>query len=211
MVTLTGLASSTPLDAAHAAVSAFDRSRQPAVPTRAQSDALAALDAVQEEIRQAPQKAAAAKVDYLRSKLTAIKLAAGTAAAAGDIEAAGATMRDVRTLTKELSQALQDAGLGDKGANLPGQGADVPAAAKSKGKPGTDRDQAREGGKEIVQEFRKIVDKLRLAVVAARIRGASPEEIKEVERALRDGEKELQSVAGSLSAPPSGPLVDLDA
>lgn len=59
--------------------------------------------------------------------------------------------------------------------------------------------------------MKKVVDKLRLAVVAARIRGASPEEIKEVEKALRDGEKELQSLAGSLAARPGGPLVDVDA
>ena len=60
-------------------------------------------------------------------------------------------------------------------------------------------------------ELKKVVDKLRLAVVQARIRGASPEEIKETEKALRDGEEELQSLSGSLAAKPGGPLVDLDA
>lgn len=207
MVTLPGPALSTPTDHATSSVAALalDRLKQRAVPTRAQADAIATLDSVHAEMKEAPKKAAAAKVDFLRSKLEAIKLAAGTASATGDLGFARSAIREVRALTKELTQALKDAGLLKDTPRLPG-GKSQPAERS-----GTDLDQAREGGKELVKELKKVVDKLRLAVVAARIRGASPEEIKEVEKALRDGEKELQSLSGSLAAQPAGPMIDVDA
>lgn len=200
MVSLTGPASSSQLDVAHSSVAAvaLDRLKQRPQPTRVQAEALATLEHVRGEMKEGPAKAAAAKVDYLRSKIDAIKLATGAAAATGDLGFARSAIREVRALTKELTQALEDAGVLKQPA-LPGE------------KPGTAPDQASEGGKEIVKELKKIVDKLRLAVVAARIRGASPEEIKEVEKQLSDGEKELQSLAGSLAARPGGPLVDVDA
>jgi hypothetical protein len=206
MVTLTGPALSTPIDFAQSSVAALalDRLKQRPVPTEAQAEALVTLDSVRAEMKEAPKKAAAAKVDYLRSKLDAIKLAAASASATGDIGFTRSATREVRALTKELTQALKDAGVLKETA-LPGE---KPAPAE---RPGTDLDQASEGGKEVVKELKQVVDKLRLAVVAARIRGASPEEIKEVEKAPRDGEKELQSLAGSLAAKPSGPLVDVDA
>lgn len=207
MVTLTGPALSTPTDFSRSSVAALalDRLKQRPVPTGAQSDALATLDNVHAEMKEAPKKAAAAKVAYLRSKIEAIKLAAGVASGTGDLGAARSTLHEVRALTKELTQALKDAGLLKEGAALPGE------KSASGERAGTDADQAREGGKEIVKELKKVVDKLRLAVVAARIRGASPEEVKDVEKALRDAEKEMQSLAGDLAAKPGGPTVDVEA
>ncbi len=207
MVTLPGPALSTPTDFATPSVAALalDRLKHRPAPTRAQADALATLDIVHAEMKEAPKKAAAAKVDFLRSKLEAIKLAAGAASATGDLGFARSAIREVRALTKELTQALKDAGLLKDASAQPG---DKPQPTE---RSGTDLDQAREGGKELVKELKKVVDKLRLAVVAARIRGASPDEIKEVERALRDGEKELQSLSGSLSAQPAGHMIDVDA
>ena len=77
MVTLTGPALSTPIDFAQSSVAALalDRLKQRPVPTEAQAEALVTLDSVRAEMKEAPKKAAAAKVDYLRSKLDAIKLA----------------------------------------------------------------------------------------------------------------------------------------
>ncbi len=211
MVSVTAPAATTPAYFARSSVAAapLDRLSQRPQPTRAQADALAALDVVHSETKEAPRKAAAAKVDHLRSKLSGVQLAAGSASATGDLGLARTTTRDVRAITKELTQALEDAGLLKEAVTVPGEKS--PGEAKRGGKRDTDLGQASEDGEEIVDELRKVVAKLRMAAVAARVRGASPEEIKQVETALRDGEKELGALSGALNAKPSGRTVDLDA
>ena len=169
---------------ASAANAAFEHLKLRPQPSTAQAKALATLDIVHREMEDAPKKAAAAKVEYLRNKLMAIKLAAGTATATGDLKFARSALHDIRSLTKELTQALKDAGI-IKETGLPGDP-----------KPRTDATadelgQAGEDARGLIKDLRKVLSKLRLALVAAQIRGASAEEIRAAEKQLRDTEKEL--------------------
>ena len=178
------------------------------MPTEAQADALVRLETVRAEMQDAPAKAAAAKVAHLRNKLMAINLAARTASATGDLKFARSAIADVRALAKELAQALKDAGLIKESGVLAGAKAKDESTATTKETTGeADTGEAREGGRELVKELHKIVAKLRVALIAAQIRGASPQEIKDVEKQLRDGEKELQSLNGALGAKAGGERV----
>ncbi|MSP48581.1 MAG: hypothetical protein EXQ95_04565 [Alphaproteobacteria bacterium] len=210
MVAITGPTSIPPSEFAPPtpAVAALARLKQRPVPTEAQADALVRLETVRAEMQDAPAKAAAAKVAHLRNKLMAINLAARTASATGDLKFARSAIADVRALAKELAQALKDAGLIKESGVLAGAKAKDESTATTKETTGeADTGEAREGGRELVKELHKIVAKLRVALIAAQIRGASPQEIKDVEKQLRDGEKELQSLNGALGAKAGGERV----
>ena len=217
MVTASGPASLSPTDVnrTHGPTAALDRLKQRPPLTQDQSEALDRLDAIRADLKDAPKKAAAAKVAYLRHKMAAIQLAAGTASATGDLRFARSAIHDMRALVKDLTRALKDAGMVQgppaKGAATPdaatdatGRGAAEPEPAKA--------DQAHDDAREFVKELKKIISKLRVALVAAQIRGGDPQAVKEAEKNLRDGEKELQSLSSSLSAKSlSGHAVDLRA
>ncbi|MBM3548058.1 MAG: hypothetical protein FJX54_14000 [Alphaproteobacteria bacterium] len=206
MVTITGPASLSAPDLFRASIAtvALDRLKQRPQPSDAQAQARATLDVVHRETQDAPQKAAAAKVEYLRNKLMAIKLAAGTASATGDLKFARSALHDMRALTKELTQALKDAGV-VKESGLPTD----PRAGKEVA--ADELGQAGEDAKGLIKDMRKVLSKLRLALVAAQIRGAGPEEIRAAEKQLLDTEKELQSLSASLSAKGGGRTLDLRA
>jgi hypothetical protein len=209
MVTITGPASFPVSESVRSAVAtaALERLKQRPAPTEAQAEALVRLEAVRGEMMEAPKKAAAAKVAHLRNKLMAIKLAAGTATATGDLKFARSAIQDIRALAKELTQALKDAGL------LRGAGPSVgPEAKDAESRPAGASDeigQAAEDAKALTKDLRKVVAKLRVALIAAHIRGASSEEVRQVERQLRDTEKDLQALSASLSAKGGGRALDL--
>ena len=204
-----------------ASLAALDRLKKPPVPTEAQAEALTHLEAARKGLKAAPQQAAAARVAQLKAKLMALKLASGVAAATGDLKAARAAIRDVRDLLKQLAKALRDAGVLDapevagqaeRSAAVPAKSDDAKTAAgpptdarTDAGSPvvvkeaaPADLTQAREDAKGIVKELKKIVAKLKIALVAAQLRGADPKEVKEAEKSLRDTEKELESLARDL-------------
>lgn len=215
MVTTSGPASLSPSDVARATAltGALDRLKQRPSLTSGQSEALDRLSAVQADLKDAPKKAAAAKVAYLRNKMMAAQLAAGTASATGDLKFARSAIHDMRALVKDLARALKDAGVvggpAAQGPRLPD--ADAATAPAAETAP-ADAAQARDSARELVKELKKVISKLRIALVAAQIRGATPEEVKEAEKNLRDGEKELQSLSSSLSAKSlSGHAVDVQA
>jgi hypothetical protein len=208
MVTVTGPASVSASDffRSSVATATLERLKLRPHPTEAQAEALATLDVVHREVQDGPKKAAAAKVEYLRNKLMANKLAAGTASATGDPRFARSALHDVRAVARELTQALKDAGL----IKEPGLSLDPEPKVRKDAAP-DEGGQASEDAKGLVQDLRKVLSKLRLALVAAQIRGASPEEIRATERQLRDTEKDLQSLSASLSAKGGGHTLDLQA
>jgi hypothetical protein len=205
MVTTTALAFSSSTDAARSAAAfvALGHLKQRPVPTEAQAEALTRLEAVHAEMRDAPKEAAAAKVAHLRNKLLAIKLAAGTATATGDLRFARSALHDIRAVTKELTQALKDAGL-IKSTGVPADSQAKPAGAEAKVAPDDALGQTGEEAKGLVRDLRKVLAKLHLALVAAQIRGAGPEEIRAAEKQLRDTERDLQALSASLSAKGGG-------
>lgn len=208
MVTVTGLTTPSPPDVLRSSVAtaALERLKARPRPSAAQAEALATLAVVHREMEDAPQKAAAAKVEYLRNKLMAIKLAAGTANATGDLKFARSALQDIRVLTKELTQALKDAGV-IKQPGLPGE----PQQSIRKEAKADEVGAAGDDAKGLIADLRKVLSKLRMALVAAQIRGASAEETGAAERQLRDTEKELQSLSASLSAKGGGHELDLRA
>ncbi len=212
MVTASGPASHSPADVARtvALTTALDRLKQHPPLTAGQSEALDRLAAVHADMKEAPQKAAAARVAFLRNKMMAVQLAAGTASATGDLKFARSAIHDMRALVKDLTRALKDAGMTQGPATA---GSADPAAPAPPPLPApAEASQAQDAARELVKELKKVVGKLRIALVAAQIRGAAPEAVKEAEKNLRDGEKELQSLSSSLSAKSlSGHAIDLRA
>lgn len=209
MVTTSGPASHSPADVSRtgALTTALDRLKHRPPLTAGQSEALDRLGAVHADMKEAPQKAAAAKVAFLRNKMMAVQLAAGTASATGDLKFARSAINDMRALVKDLARALKDAGM-TQGPAAAGSTAAAPPPEPAPAESG----QAQDAAGELVKELKKVVGKLRIALVAAQIRGADPEAVKEAEKNLRDGEKELQSLSSSLSAKSlSGHAIDLRA
>lgn len=200
MVTISGPAALSPSDVARttALTGALDRLKQRPPLTEGQSAALDRLSAIGTDLKDAPKKAAAAKVAYLQNKMRAIQLAAGTASATGDLKFVRSAIHDMRALVKDLARALKDAGIAG-GPAAKGAGASDPAAPPVADPASAEQDQASENARELVKELKKIVSKLRVALVAAQIRGEDPQAVKEAEKNLRDGEKELQSLGSSLS------------
>lgn len=209
MVTTSGPASHSPSDVARtvALTTVLDRLKQRPPLTAGQSEALDRLGAIHADMKEGPQKAAAAKVAFLRNKMMAVQLAAGAASATGDLKFARSAIHDMRALVKDLARALKDAGMTQDPA------AADPAAPAPPSQPApAEASQTLDAARELVKELKKVVGKLRIALVAAQIRGADPEAVKEAEKNLRDGEKELQSLSSSLSAKSSsGHAIDLRA
>ncbi len=215
MVTASGPAALSPSDVvrATALTGALDRLKQRPPLTAGQAEALDRLGSVQADLKDAPKRAAAAKVAYLRNKMIAVQVAAGAASATGDLKFARSAIHDMRALVKDLARALEDAGI----AGGPAAQAPRPADAGATAAPVAETvppetGQARNAAQELVKELKKVISKLRIALVAAQIRGAHPQEVKEAEKNLRDGEKELQSLSSSLSAKSlSGHAIDVQA
>jgi hypothetical protein len=216
MVTVTGPVLPTSSDAVRPALfGASERAagRQPvgAVPGRDDRDR---PEAGREQVDDAAKKAAAEKVAYLRNKLLALQLSAGSSATTGDLKAARTGSVDVQALTKELAQALRDAGLVPSGVG--------PEAARPAPLAKADRETEKTGAREkrsepdpaaegLVKDLRKVVAQLRLTMIAAQIRGAAPEQMTSTEKQLRETEKELLVLDAALAAKSSGPPLDLRA
>lgn len=92
---------------------ALESLRQP----RKTTDAERKLDEVLQNLKtrksEAAQEAARRKLEQIKAKLNALKLAAGSAAATGDARLARKVAKEVRDAARELGKALNEAGGGN--------------------------------------------------------------------------------------------------
>jgi hypothetical protein len=175
--------------------------------TAVQTEALARLEATRQAIKDAPTRAAAAQLSQIGIRLTGINFAAGSAVALGDPRNAAAAVRDTRRLVKDLTRALQEAGLIREKQAAPRPGETPQARSPDAPGPLTPAEfaKAQDEARGVLKALRKIVVKLRLAVTASQIRGADPQTVKNVQRELQATEKELAALTGTaLGAKDSG-------
>lgn len=198
----------------------LDAMRQP----RKKTDAERKLDEVLQDLKsrksEAAKDAARRKIEQIKAKLNALKLAAGSAAATGDAKMARKVAREIRDAARDLGKALHEAGGG--GAPLAATGDATraePAAAQRTEVEKTGSDQAREQLKalasgndlanlkneatDLLRDLKKIMRKLReTALHAAMVR----KDRVEMEKMLAEAERELSGLQAAALPLPGGAI-----
>ncbi|PJI37456.1 hypothetical protein [Ferrovibrio sp.] len=86
--------------------------RQPRRKTEAENRLDEVLQNLKSKKSEAAQEAARRKIEQIKAKLNALKLAAGSAAATGDAKLARKVAKEIRDAARELGKALNEAGGG---------------------------------------------------------------------------------------------------
>ena len=172
----------------------------------------------------AAKEAARRKLERIKAKLEALKLAAGSAAATGDARLARRVTKEIRDAARELGRALADAGSGGAaGAAAASAGA---AAAKAEASAGSDKapgaaklagDQIRSAAAGddlatlkgeatgLVKELKKIMRKLRETALHPHL---ERKDRAEMEKMFAEADRELAALQAA-AAPTPGMAVDL--
>lgn len=202
---------------------------------RPRTDAEQRLDQILTDLKssksKAAKEAARRKLEQLKAKLEALKLAAGSAAATGDARLARRVAKEIRDAARELSRALAAAGEGGGGMTLSapvpaGGGASLAkaegagdatgeqadAAAKTAGAQikgsteGDDLAALKSEAQGLVKELKKIMRKLRETAMHR----LDPKERHEMDKMFREADRELAGLLAA-AAPTPGMAVNISA
>jgi hypothetical protein len=159
----------------------------------------------------AAQDAARQKLQRIKARLDALKLAAGSAAATGDARLARKVAQDIRDAARDLSRALADAGGGGSaavaaaGVGTTAQGGQaaaatggLPDAAPAAG--GDDPASLRTDAAGVLKELKKIMRKLRETGLHP---GIATKDRAEMEKAFAETDRALAGLA-AVAAPSAG-------
>lgn len=200
---------------------------------RPKSDAEQRLDQILNDLKssksKAAREAARRKLQQLKAKLEALKLAAGSAADTGDARLARKVAKEIRDAARELGRALAAAGEGGGiavSASLPAAGG--AGVAKTEATAGDDvatGDAQKTAGAQIkgtaesddlaslkseaqglVKELKKIMRKLRETAMHK----LDPKERHEMDKMFREADRELVALLAA-AAPTPGMAVDFSA
>jgi valyl-tRNA synthetase len=201
---------------------------------RQKTEAERRLDEVLQNLKskksEAAKEAARRKIEQLKAKLQALKLAAGSAAATGDAKLARKVARDIRDAARELSKALNEAGGGAGAAPVAasGSGAQAGQAARDSIAPpdqvqktaadqagtqmkalatGNDLANLKAEAAGLLKELKKIMRKLRETSFHP---GLDKKDRAEMEKMFSEAERELSGLQAA-SLPTPGSAVDLSA
>ncbi|MBS4047826.1 MAG: hypothetical protein KG075_15885 [Alphaproteobacteria bacterium] len=195
---------------------ALELLRQP----RKRTDAERKLDEVLQNLKtrksEAAQEAARRKLEQIKTKLNALKLAAGSAAATGDARLARKVAKEIRDAARELGKALSEAGGGSGiamvaagNATKAGQAAaptdleQKTASAQSSG----DLASLKSEAAGLLKELKKITRKLHETALHP---GIAKKDRAEMERMLAEAERAFGGVQAA-ALPSAGGVVDLSA
>lgn len=195
---------------------ALESLRQPRKKTEAERRLDEVLQNLKTKKSEAAREAARRKIEQIKAKLNALKLAAGSAAATGDARLARKVARDIRDAARELGKALNESGSGGATPMVTGNNdtkAERVAPEKNQVEPtkalanGNDLAGLKSEAAGLMTELKKIMRKLRETAF-------HPEVVKkdraEMEKMLAEAERELSGLqAAALSSP--GGAVDLSA
>lgn len=191
--------------------------KAPREKTQAEQQLAAILDDLRSTRENAARNAARRKIEQIRIKLEALKLAAGSAAATGDARLARKVARDIRDAARDLGRALNAAGeKGASGVMLPAEkppgeklGGEKPTgvAPRAGVRPGDDLAALRGEAAELAKDLRKIMRRLR---VTARHPHLERRDRAEMERMFAAAEREIAGLQAA-TAPRTGMAVDVRA
>lgn len=154
----------------------------------------------------AAREAAQRKLERVKAKLEALKLAAGSAAATGDARLARRVAKDIRDAARELGRALADAGsAGGRAVAAAGVSAGSDQAPQVAKPAGDDLATLKSEAAGLVKELRKIMRKLR---VTALHRQPARKDRAEMEKMFGEADRELMALQAA-AAPSPGMRVDL--
>ena len=206
MVTAPGaLSALTPQTLALQAVQ--ERLKRGPSPTQDQKDALARL----EQVHQAFKAGSRGPVAETAKSRFAESMRANVASATEYLQNARAATGEIRGLLKELDATLRKAGLSpdEAGSSQADNAADSAPTASPWGEGPKSKalalSEIRSTAAEIAQTVGKVVKKLRQDLLAAQLRGADPQQVRDVQKQLRDGEQELSAAMRGLNGGASSP------
>lgn len=206
---------------------ALDALRQPRKKTEAENRLDEVLQGLKTRKSEAAKEAARRKIEQIKSKLNALKLAAGSAAATGDAKLARKVAKDIRDAARELGRALNEAGGGTGGVAPVAAGASVAKAEqaaaqkdqtdKTAGAQAGDQMQALADGSDLaslkseaaglLKELKKIMRKLRETAFHPDV---AKTDRTEMEKMLAEAERELAGLQAA-SLPTAGGALDISA
>ncbi|MFC3675938.1 hypothetical protein [Ferrovibrio xuzhouensis] len=194
---------------------------------RKKTEAEQKLDAILRDLKttrgKAAQEAARRKLDRIKAKLEALKLAAGSAAATGDAKLARRVAKEIRDAARDLGRALADAGSGGGSAVATAASAGVAAAPAEAAAPGADDKSStavpssppaagsddlaslKADAQGVLKELKKILRKLRETGLHP---GLDRKDRAAMERMLAEADRSLAGLAAA-AAPSVGGTVDL--
>lgn len=189
---------------------------------RQKTDAEQKLDGILQNLKSkksdAAREAARRKIEQLKARLQALKLAAGSAAATGDPKLARKVAQDIRDAVRQLSKALGEAGSSGGGVPVVATGG-TPVVAES-GKDGAADQAAAQikaatGGDDLAslkseaaglaKELKKIMRKLRETAFHP---GLDKKDRVEMEKMFAEAEREISGLEAA-SAPGLGGALDV--
>lgn len=173
---------------------------------------------------EAAKEAARRKLERIKAKLEALKLAAGSAAATGDARLARKVAKDIRDAARELSRALAEAGGSGGAAATVSAGAAAARAEAAAGIESAEPDAAAQAGRQIrsaasgddlatlkseaaglVRDLRKILRKLHETALHPRL---DRRDRVEMDRMVAEADRELAALQAA-AAPSPGMAVNL--
>jgi hypothetical protein len=195
---------------------ALEALRQPRKKTEAERRLDEVLQNLKTKKSEAAKEAAQRKIEQVKAKLNALKLAAGSAAATGDARLARKVAREIREAARELGKALNESGSGGAAPVATGNSdarAEQGAPETNPVEPtkalanGNDLAGLKSEAAGLVTELKKIMRKLRETAF-------HPEIVKkdraEMEKMLAEAERELSGLQAAALPSPGG-AVDLSA
>jgi hypothetical protein len=205
-----------------AARDALETLRQP----RQKTDAERKLDDVLQNLKtrksEAAREAARRKLEQIKTKLNALKLAAGSAAATGDARLARKVAKEIRDAARELGKALNEAGGGSgvamvaAGGMLKAEQAAAPTEMEPKSAgapfPGDDLAGLKSEAAGLLTELKKIMRKLRETAFHPDVEKGDVEKKDRagMEKMLAEAERELAGLHAA-ALPSAGGTIDLSA
>jgi chromosome segregation ATPase len=196
---------------------ALESLRQPRKKTEAERRLDEVLHNLKTKKSDAAREAARRKIEQIKTKLNALKLAAGSATATGDAKLARKAAKEIRDAARELGKALNEAGGSGGTAPVVNGNSDARAEQVAMEKAQVERAQALANGNDLaglkseaaglVTELKKIMRKLRETAF-------HPEVVRKdraaMEKMLTETERELSGLQAAALPSPGG-AVDLSA
>lgn len=204
---------------------ALDALRQPRKKTEAENRLDQVLQNLKTKKSEAAKEAARRKIEQIKAKLNALRLAAGSAAATGDAKLARKVAKDIRDAARELGKALNEAGGGGAApvtAGAPVAKAEQAAAQKEETEKaagveagvqikaltdGNDLASLKSEAAGLLKEMKKIMRKLRETAFHP---GMDKKDRTEMEKMLAEAERELAALQAA-SLPTAGGALDISA
>lgn len=191
--------------------------RKPRQKTEAEQKLDEVLQNLKSKKSDAAKEAARRKMEQLKAKLQALKLAAGSAAATGDPKLARKVAQDIRDAVRQLSKAMSEAGAGSGSAPVAAAGSTPVAADSEKSASdqagqqmkamasGDDLASLKSEAASLAKELKKIMRKLRETSLHP---GLDKKDHIEMEKMFSEAEREISGLEAA-SAPGMGAAVDV--